>query len=294
MDVARRATPEGVELREIGDEQVDLERLHDVEFLIPGWGSRSSLELLDSLPQLRVVQVLSAGTDWIENLVPDRVTLCNARGARDVPMAEWAVGALLGATSGLLRAARDRTWEYLQPAEVNGMTVVVVGHGSIGSALEARLTALGARVVGVASRARDGVHGPDELPELLPQADAVVVLAPLNDSTHGMVDAGFLGRMRDGALFLNAGRGKVVDTDALLRELESGRLHAVLDVVDPEPLPEGHPLWHAAGTLAITSHVAGDSPQADERAHELAALQLRRYALGEPLQNVVRAAVRPR
>jgi phosphoglycerate dehydrogenase-like enzyme len=110
MDAARRAAPEGVELREIGDEQVALERLHDVEFLIPGWGSRSSLELLDSLPQLRVVQVLSAGTDWIENLVPDRVTLCNARGARDVPMAEWAVGALLGATSGLLRAARDRTW----------------------------------------------------------------------------------------------------------------------------------------------------------------------------------------
>jgi phosphoglycerate dehydrogenase-like enzyme len=115
----------------------------------------------------------------------------------------------------------------------------------------------------------------------------VVVLAPLTDATRGMVNAEFLARMRDDTLFVNAGRGAVVDTEALLRELESGRLRAVLDVVEPEPLPAHHPLWRAHGTLAITAHFAGDSPQADERAADLAAAQLRRFALGEPLANVV-------
>jgi phosphoglycerate dehydrogenase-like enzyme len=96
--------------------------------------------------------------------------------------------------------------------------------------------------------------------------------------------------MRDGALFMSAGRGRVVDTEALLAELQSGRLRAVLDVVDPEPLPDDHPLWDAA--LAITPHNAGDTPAADERAVRFGAEQLARFARGEPLENVVRAAGR--
>jgi phosphoglycerate dehydrogenase-like enzyme len=232
------------------------------------------------------VQALSAGTDWLEPHVPSWATLCNARGARDANVSEWVVGALLGALYGQLRVARTRTWDPFRPGELHGMTVLVLGHGSIGRALEARLAAFGTRVVGVASRARDGVHGVDELPALLPRADAVVVLLPLMPATRGLVDAGVLGRMRDGALLVSAGRGAVVDTDALTAELASGRLHAVLDVTDPEPLPAGHPLWELA--LAITPHNAGDSPAADERAIALAAEQLGRFARGEPLENVVR------
>jgi phosphoglycerate dehydrogenase-like enzyme len=131
------------------------------------------------------------------------------------------------------------------------------------------------------------VHGIEELPALLPEADAVILLTPLTDATRTLVDAAFLARMRDGALFVNAGRGASVDTDALLAELVSGRLRAVLDVVEPEPLPGDHPLWDAPGLLALTSHQAGDSEAADERAAALAAEQLGRVLRGEPLENVV-------
>jgi phosphoglycerate dehydrogenase-like enzyme len=143
-------------------------------------------------------------------------------------------------------------------------------------------------VLGVGRPARDGVHSTSELPALLAQADAVVVLVPLTPETTGMFDAALLARMRDGALLVNAGRGGVVDTGSLLAELESGRLRAVLDVVDPEPLPDDHPLWELA--LAITPHNAGDTAAADERAIRLGAEQLARFARGEPLLNVVRAA----
>jgi phosphoglycerate dehydrogenase-like enzyme len=166
--------------------------------------------------------------------------------------------------------------------------VLILGFGSIGRAVAARLEPFGVRVVGVASRPRDGVHGVDELGELLPAADAVVVLAPLTPATRELVDAGFLARMRDGALLVNAGRGAVVDSGALVAELAGGRLRAVLDVTDPEPLPAEHALWELA--LAITPHNAGDSAAADARAVALATDQLGRFARGEPLHNVVRAA----
>ena len=269
----------------------------EAEFLVIS-DDPAVLEALPGLRAARVVQTVSAGTDWIERRVPPWATLCNARGARDTAVAEWVIAALLAAQHGLLRAARERTWaEGRQEAgaatgrtqwiaDLEGATVLIVGHGSIGRAVAARLAAFGVTVVGVASRARDGVHGVDELATLLPAADAVVVLAPLSDRTRGLLGAAELAVMRDGALLVNAGRGPVVDTGALVAELERGRLRAVLDVTDPEPLPAGHPLWDLA--LAITPHDAGDTPDADQRAFVLAAEQLVRYARGEPLHNVVR------
>jgi phosphoglycerate dehydrogenase-like enzyme len=278
----RAGAPPGVEVRRPSD------GLDGTAFVVP---RGEDAELLAALPEsrsLRVVQALSAGTDWIEPHVPPWAELCNARGARDVPMAEWVVGALLGAAYGQFRAAGTRRWDDWRPRELHGTTVLVLGHGSIGRAVERRLAAFGVRVIGVASRARDGVHGVGELPALLPDADAVVVLLPLTASTRGLVDGEVLARMRDGALLVSAGRGAVVDTDALVAELARGRLRAVLDVTDPEPLPDDHPLWELA--LAITPHNAGDSPGGDERAIALAAEQLGRFARGEPLENVVRAA----
>jgi phosphoglycerate dehydrogenase-like enzyme len=278
----RAAAPPGVEVRRIA------EGLDGAAFVVPQWDDgRGALEALRRLSSLRVVQSLSAGTDSLEPYVPPWATLCSARGARDITVAEWVVGALLGDAYGQLRVARSRTWEDFRPRELHGKTVLVLGHGSIGRAVQARLAPFGARVVGVASHARDGVHGVDELPALLPLADALVVLLPLTPATRGFVDAGALARLRDGALVVSVGRGAVVDTDALVAELASGRLRAVLDVTDPEPLPAGHPLWELA--LAITPHNAGDSPAADERAVALAAEQLGRFARGEPLSNVVRA-----
>ena len=277
---------------ELAPDTVDVRRLpdgrDDAVFLLPDWGDRETLRALPGLERLRVVQTLSAGTDWIETSVPDWVTLCNARGTRDEAVGEWVVGALLGDAYGQFAAARSRRWSDALPRELQGAAVLIVGYGSIGRDVERLLEPFGVTVIGVARRARDGVHAVTDLPALIGQADAVVVLAPITPETDGLVDAELLARMRDGAVLLNAGRGRVVDTDALVAELESGRLRAVLDVVDPEPLPDDHPLWDLA--LAITPHNAGDTEAADERAVRLGAEQLVRFARGERLLNVVREA----
>jgi phosphoglycerate dehydrogenase-like enzyme len=165
---------------------------------------------------------------------------------------------------------------------------MVVGMGSIGRELEHYLSVFGTTLVGAGSCAREDLRGIDELPELLPEADAVVVLAPLTDTTRGLIGAAELAAMRDGALLVNAARGAVVDTDALVAEVTTGRLRAVLDVTDPEPLPDGHPLWSAPGVLTITPHLAGDSPASNARAAALAGDQLARFCAGQELHNVVR------
>jgi phosphoglycerate dehydrogenase-like enzyme len=268
---------------------VDVRRLPDgrgeAEFLLPDWQDRQTIEELPRLERVRVIQSLSAGTDWIEDRVPGWATLCNARGTRDAAVAEWVVGALLGDAYGQFTAARNRRWSDARPRELQGATVLVVGFGSIGRALAARLKPFGVTVIGVARRARDGVRATAELPGLIGDADAVVLLTPLTADTRRLFDAAMLARMRDGALLVNAGRGAVIDTDALVAELEAGRLRAVLDVVDPEPLPDDHALWDLA--LMIAPHNAGDTAAADERAVRFAAHQLVRFARGEPLHNVV-------
>jgi phosphoglycerate dehydrogenase-like enzyme len=138
----------------------------------------------------------------------------------------------------------------------------------------------------VARRAREGVQTVEALPGLLPRTDVLVVLLPLSDGTRGLVDHHVLGALPDGALVVNAGRGGVLDTEALLSELRAKRLRAALDVVDPEPLPSDHPLWKAPGVL-VSPHVAGDSQRADEAAVRMMGEQLRRLAWGAPLLNVV-------
>lgn len=282
FDAAGELAPAGVEVRLLPDGR------DRAAFVLPDWQDRETIEELPRLERLRVVQSLSAGTDWIEARVPAWATLCNATGARDAAVAEWVVGALLGDAYGQFIAARARRWSDAKPRELQGATVLIVGFGSIGRAVKRRLEPFGVTVIGVARRARDGVHNIGELPALVGRADAVVVLVPLTPDTKGLIDAALLARMRDGALVLNAGRGAVVDTAALVAELESGRLRAALDVVDPEPLPHDHPLWDVA--LTITPHNAGDTPAADERAVRFGAEQLVRFARGEPLRNVVRAA----
>jgi phosphoglycerate dehydrogenase-like enzyme len=279
FDTAAELAPAEVDVRRLPDGRAD------AVFVVPDWEDRETLAELPELERLRVVQTLSAGTDWIEARVPAWATLCNARGTRDTAVAEWVVGALLGDAYGQFSSAHTRRWSEAKPRELCGATVLIIGFGSIGQALKERLEALGVRVLAAARHARVGVHAAAELPALVAQADAVVVLAPLTAETKGLFDSALLARMRDGALLVNAGRGAVVDTAALVAELQSGRLRAVLDVVDPEPLPDDHPLWEHA--LAITPHNAGDTPAADERAVRFAAEQLARFARGEPLLNVV-------
>jgi phosphoglycerate dehydrogenase-like enzyme len=244
---------------------------------------------LDALPRLRLVQLLSAGAERFVGRLPEGVLLCNARGAHTPSTAEWAVAATLAAQRGLPFFVREQAagrWSPTTFSSLVGARVLFVGAGDICGAIGRMLAGFDVELTYVARTARDGVRSTAELPELLPHADVVIVIVPVTPETSGMVDAAFLAAMPDGALLVNAARGVVVDTDALLAELTSGRLRAALDVTEPEPLPEGHPLWTAPGLL-LTPHVGGAVPDTNARAAAAVTDQLARVLAGEELVNVV-------
>ena len=246
-------------------------------------------EFVAALPRLRLVQLTSAGAERFAGRLPDGIVLCNARGAHTPATAEWVVAATLAAQRGLpdfVRAQDTGRWAPRTHRSLVGARVLVVGAGDIGRRIGAMLSGFDAEPTFVGRTARDGVHGTEELPALLPHADVVVVIVPVTAETTGLVDAAFLAAMPDGALLVNAARGVVVDTGALLAELTAGRLRAALDVTDPEPLPEGHPLWSAPGLL-LTPHVGGAVPDSGARAQAAVLAQLRRVLAGEPLTDVV-------
>jgi phosphoglycerate dehydrogenase-like enzyme len=280
--------PEDVELHLIPKEGLS-DALLEVEFLVPGSEEPCVIEALGRMPKLRVIQTLSAGVDWLLPAVPEGVTLCDARGTRDGPVAEWVFGAILASLKRFGDARdsqRAHEWRWREPDELAGKTVMILGYGSIGLTVERLLVASEAEVIRVARHARPGVHAVDELASLLGLADIVVVLLPLTAATEGLLDREMLGCMREGALLVNAARGPIVDTEALLELLQSGRIRAALDVTEPEPLPAEHPLWDAPGLL-ITPHFAGDTLGAERRAFAFVGKQVRRYVRGEPLVNVV-------
>lgn len=246
-------------------------------------------ETLHALPALRVIQVLSAGVEHWVDLVPDGVTLCNARGVPGPATAELAVAGMLTMLRDLpdLQAAqREHRWDPRAADGVIDRRVLVLGAGDIGARIAAALRPLDAEVTLVARHARDGVRTMDELPGLLGDQDVVVLALPDTPETEQLVDADFLTRMRDGALLVNIARGKIVDTGALLAELQASRLRAFLDVVDPEPLPPEHPLWSAPGVL-ITPHVGGNTTSGPQRIARFVGQQLRRYVDGDVLANIV-------
>jgi phosphoglycerate dehydrogenase-like enzyme len=278
--------PDGWTVEPFPDEPSSAPNLERVEFVVAGWPASK----LREVPNLKVVQTRSAGVDWIVEYVPDGVTLCSAKGARDPAMAEWVLWAILADYKAAGVAATQqvaREWEHLDLRDLEGASVLILGYGSIGVAVEERLKPFDvAEVVRVARRARDGVHSIDEMEQLLPGVDIVVNLLPATPATERLFDAAMFAAMRDGALFVNGGRGTTVDQDALLDALNAGRVRAVLDVMEPEPLPPEHPLWGAPNCI-ITPHSAGDTPGAERASWKLAGEQLRRYAAGEELLNVV-------
>ncbi|REK89408.1 dihydrofolate reductase [Streptomyces inhibens] len=263
-------------------------------------GAEVSLRPLSRMSRVRVVQTLTAGIEHMLpglSQMPSGAQLCNARGLHDASTAELALTLILASLRDIpdfVRGQDAGEWRQGFRPALADKSVLIVGYGSIGSAIEDRLTPFEcARVVRVARTARDTVRGPvhplSSLSALLPDADVVVLAIPLTDGTRGLVGSDFLARMKDGALLVNIARGGIVDTKALLAELESGRLRAALDVTDPEPLPAGHPLWHAPGVL-ITPHVGGPSSAFLPRAKRLLRDQLTLFAAGEPLRNVIATA----
>jgi len=262
----------------------------EVEFYVPPFfPSPASIAAMRHMPRLRVVQTLTAGIDRLRPHIGDGVVLCNARGAHDAGTAEWVVAAILASIRQFPYFAAEQAaarWCYRFTGALAGKTVLIVGYGSVGAAVERRLAGFEVQVLRAARGARDGVSPVGDLPALLPQADVVVLLAPVTPETVGMVDAAFLARMKDGALFVNAARGSLVVTDDLAAELRAGRLSAALDVTDPEPLPADHPLW-AMPNLFITPHVAGSTPVSARSAAVFVRDQVQRFRDGEPLRNVI-------
>jgi len=265
--------------------------LDDVVFFTVPYDQPFGTEPVARMPQVQVIQALTAGYDHLLGLLPDGATLCNARGLHDASTAELALALILAAQRELprwTRAQDQRRWDHAHTRSLAGSRVVIVGYGSIGAALGARLRACEADVAGVARQPRpgEGVHGRAELDGLLPAADIVVLVTPLSPDTAGLMDAGRLALLPDGALVVNVGRGPVLDTGAMLAEAASGRLRAALDVTDPEPLPADHPLWGCPGVI-ITPHVAGGAAAFYPHAASFVAGQIRSFAAGEPLANVV-------
>jgi phosphoglycerate dehydrogenase-like enzyme len=245
--------------------------------------------MAEAMPRLRIVQALSAGIDYLLGLIPKGVTLCDGRGIHGGSTSEWVLTAILASLReipGFVHAQDRREWTQHVTDELSDKQVLVIGSGDLGEHTARRLRAFDAEPTMVARHARQGVHAVSELPQLLPTADIVVLVIPMTDETHHMVNREFLAKMKYGALLVNASRGPVVVTEDLLIELESGRLNAVLDVTDPEPLPHDHPLW-SAQNLLITPHVGGNVRGFPLRAYALVRAQITRYAAGEPLINVV-------
>lgn len=292
-DAGHRALlPSGIAIHDLPRVDEPARHLGPGEFVVVDFFRCDILEVLERLDGVRVVQTMSAGVERLVGRIPDGAVLCNASGAHDIAVAEWVVMAVLAMRRGLAdHVLHQREARWVRPAEsgmrdLDGSRVLIIGYGSIGRVLEARLLPFGAIVDRVARRERDGVSGVDRLPDLVGQADVVVILLPLTPETEHFVDATFLARMRPGALLVNAARGRIVDTDALMDAIRERGLRAALDVTDPEPLPDGHPLWTMEGVL-ITPHVAGAVERGYDRAWGFVVEQLGRYLAGEPLANVV-------
>jgi len=282
----------------------------DIDFWAAPLFLKDALPVAPYLRGIKVVQSLQAGVDWLRTFVPPGAVLCDAQGVHNVATSEWTVSAILAVTKFLpfyFDLQRAGKWVSREAAEDNyrsiyktdkhsyppalieelaGKTVMIVGYGSIGKSIEDRLLPFGVNFIRVARTAKPGVEPVVRLADLLPAADVVVLIVPLTPETRHLIDASAIALMRQGALLVNAARGPVVETDALVKALTENRIRAALDVTDPEPLPEGHPLWNAPNLL-LTPHVGGSSPLYMSRAFDLVAEQVKRFANGEPLKNVV-------
>ena len=272
------------------DEDLPSAILESCEVYIPTYMSRSQpFAILPQLPNLRLLQLLTAGVDTVLPLVPPGVALANAKGVHDASTAELAVALMLASLRGFpsfIRSSQTGTWHPLVTNSLADRRILILGYGSVGRAIERRLLPFEVTIDRVARRPREGVFGLEDLATLVPQVDIVVAATPLTGETHHLINDDFLSSMRDGSLLVNVARGPVVDTDALTNHLAAQRLSAALDVTDPEPLPPNHPLWTLPNCL-ITPHVGGATSAFTPRIKALVADNLQRYVIGEPLRNVV-------
>ena len=264
--------------------------LSEVTFYVPTYiGGRPALELTKKMPNLKVLQVPNAGYDDAMEFLRPGITLCNGRGIHDDSTAELAVGLTIASLRGFATFVRDQDkgeWVNKNYDSINDRKIGIVGFGSIGSTIARMLSGFSVEIVAFTQSGRDNTIAITDLDKHLPSLDVVILILPLTKESKHLFDARRLALMKDGALLVNVARGPIVDTDALVKELNSGRITAGLDVTDPEPLPKGHPLWSAKGVL-ISPHVGGNSSAFEKRARRLIESQLDLLAQGKPLNNVI-------
>ncbi|MRG59739.1 hydroxyacid dehydrogenase [Agromyces sp. CFH 90414] len=264
-----------------------------IDLVVPPYmGTAKRLHALDGVTT-RLVQSQSIGYDDVPGALPPGHVYANAASVHETSTAELAVGLAIAMQRGIpdfVRAASEGRWAPSRHASLADRRVLLIGYGGVGRAIEDRLAPFEVEITRVASRARDDergrIHGIDELPDLLPDAEVVIVGVPLTDATTGLVDAAFLAALPDGALVVNIARGKVADTDAILAEAASGRLRFALDVTDPEPLPDGHPLF-ALPNVLVSPHVGGATSAMIPRMARLVRRQVERMLRDEDPVNVV-------
>ncbi len=287
----RQAAPPGLRVDVYTGDDEPAGDLGDVTLYVMPYNRPDALALIPKLTGLRAIQLLTAGYEQVQPVLTAGVELHNGAGLHDASTAEMAVALILAAQRDLPQWALDQragVWHRHFTRSLAGSRVLIVGYGGIGQALEARLLPFEVAITRVAGHARpaESVHGVEELPELLPQADIVALAVPDTPATRGLIGAAELARLPDDALVVNVGRGSAVDQAALVAE--QGRIRAALDVLDQEPPPPGDPVWSAPGVF-FTPHIAGGSATFVPRARRFVAEQLRRWAAGEPLLNRVEA-----
>jgi phosphoglycerate dehydrogenase-like enzyme len=264
--------------------------LSDITFYVPSYmGGRAALEFSRKMSNLKVLQMPNAGYEDALEFTRPGMTLCNGRGIHDASTAELAVGLAIASLRGFPEFVRNQDkgrWVHQRHQSINDKKVAIIGYGSIGKTVARNLSGFDVTVVPFSRSGSDGALRISDLDQHLPTFDVVILILPLNDESRKMFNKERLALLKDGALLVNVARGGIVDTDALVAELRSGRITAALDVTDPEPLPEGHPLWSAPGVL-IAPHVGGNTSAFEPRARRLVESQLSRLAQGKGLDNVI-------
>jgi len=285
--------PEGFTLRSPANTDLasaSAEELSDITFYIPSYmGGRTALEHSKKMSNLKVLQMPNAGYEDAIEFTRPGMTLCNGRGIHDASTAELAVGLAIASLRGFPEFVRNQDkgqWVHSRQQSLNDKKVAIIGYGSIGKTVARNLSGFDVTVVPFSRSGSDGALKIADLDKHLPTFDVVILILPLNNESRKMFNKERLALLKDGTLLVNVARGGIVDTDALVAELRSGRITAALDVTDPEPLPEGHPLWSAPGVL-IAPHVGGNTSAFEPRARRLVESQLSRLAQGKGLDNVI-------
>lgn len=289
-DLLARQPPDGVTLRLVAwDDGTLPPQAREPDVFVPWVTNRpATRKALSELPASAWVCSISSGVDWFADAVPPGVLVTSGRGLRSEACAEWVAAVALYLVRGLDTFAahqRGRAWVPSCFGTLQDATVLLIGYGAIGRAVEDRLRPFGCTFLRVAAHPREGVHDRSKLASLLPRADVVVIAVPLTGATAGMADKNFIAAMRRGAVLVNVARGPIVHTTALVEAARRGHLRAALDVTEPEPLPADSPLFDTPGIL-VTPHIAGVVPGFDRHAHRFVADQIRRRARGLPLLNV--------